>query len=147
MLTLIRGLPGSGKSTLARAMTTTAQRNVKTWENTLHFEADMFFDKDEKNYLFDATKLGEAHEWCLGEARKYLGYGCNVIVSNTFTTERELRPYLSLPFELHRDIPVNIIECHGTFGSVHGVPESSLAKMRARWWPTDREHIFKIYGV
>jgi adenylate kinase family enzyme len=57
ILTLVRGLPGSGKSTFANFI----------WNEYAICEADKFFYDSEGHYLFDASKLREAHKWCRDE--------------------------------------------------------------------------------
>jgi hypothetical protein len=32
-------------------------------------------------------------------------------------------------------VSVQVIEVHGDFGNIHGVPDETIAKMRARWEP------------
>lgn len=49
-LFIIRGLPGSGKSMFARTI-------ASSMDDTVHFEADMFFERDGE-YRFDATNDG-----------------------------------------------------------------------------------------
>ena len=89
-LTLVRGIPGSGKSTLAKALT--------EGSDAVHLETDMFWMVDGE-YKFDINRLREAHEWCRTETRKHLKSGMDVVVSNTFTTIKELRPYFDLAKE------------------------------------------------
>lgn len=57
--------------------------------------------------------------------------GSNPVVSNTFTTQREVNPYLDLAKEY--GYKVNIIECKGNFGSIHNVPPETIEKMKRRW--------------
>ena len=132
MLYLIRGLPGSGKSTLAKVIA----RDINSQDpgRCKHMEADMFFVNDKGVYVFDKDKISDAHEWCQERARLALRNDIDVIVSNTFTTLGEIKPYLDMAKDARVD--VQIIECHGTFKSVHNVPEEVLARMRARWQPT-----------
>lgn len=121
-LILIRGLPGSGKSTLAASM---------AWDaDCVHREADMFWYRNGE-YKFNPTKLKEAHEWCQNETQAALDMGCDVIVSNTFTTVQELKPY----FEIARKYGIvpTVVACQNQFKNIHNVPEATLAKMSARW--------------
>jgi hypothetical protein len=82
-------------------------------------------------YLFDASRLREAHEWCQATTREYLSQGCDVVVSNTFTTVKELRPYFDIAKEF--GIVPNVFVAQNNFGNTHNVPAETLAKMRARF--------------
>lgn len=125
-LILVRGLPGSGKSTLARGMLTDA------WAR--HYEADQYFMQD-GTYRFDSARLGEAHHWCLSSTRRWLEEedtrSRRAVVSNTFTTIRELRPYFDMAREL--GIVPSVIVCQNQFENVHSVPEETLNRMRTRF--------------
>ena len=123
VLTIIRGLPGSGKSTLARTM-------VKSGLCNYNFEADMYFQSNGE-YLFDTSLLGEAHTWCQHSVEDVMSLGLNPVVSNTFVTQREAKPYLELAKKY--EYKVNIIECKGDFGSIHNVPPETIEKMKRRW--------------
>ena len=115
-LVLIRGLPGSGKSTLAKCMT-----------DFKHLETDMFWGTD---YNFDITRIKEAHQWCQNlTAMRLRNY--NVVVSNTFTTRKEIEPYLNIAKEY--GIVPQIITCEGSFRNIHNVPEEVIEKMKARF--------------
>lgn len=122
-LILIRGLPGSGKSTLA-------QEIVLGKENWEHYEADMYFMNNGK-YDFNPSLLGRAHSWCQNEVESAFHYGVNVVVSNTFTTLKELTPYFLIAKE-HGIIP-SVVHCQHSFGSVHDVPQETIDKMKTRW--------------
>ena len=122
-LILIRGLPGSGKSTLAK--------QIQEGGLLAHLEADMYFVNEDGQYIFDATQLYRAHQWCQQQTFAYLKTGLSVIVSNTFTTQKELQPYLDMATEL--GITPQVIICQGEFGSVHNVPEETLLKMKQRF--------------
>lgn len=122
-LVLIRGLPGSGKTTLA---TKICLNNIYS----KHFEADHYFMVNGE-YVFDANKLHEAHKWCLRSTKEALESGYKVVVSNTFTTEKELKPYFELAKEL--GIYPEVILCQSKFGSIHNVPEETLIKMKKRF--------------
>lgn len=119
-LVLIRGLPGSGKSTMARNMT-----------GYRHLEADMFFTDLDGVYIYDASKIKAAHEWCQINVKWALERGEKVVVSNTFTRSFEMEPYFEMAKTL--GIEPRIIEATGNWPNVHGVPAEVVEKMRQRW--------------
>lgn len=121
---LIRGIPGSGKSTLAKNLT-----------NYIHIETDMYWGKD---YKFDPAQLGKAHSWCqekfkfiLSLELDFITYYKGIIVSNTFTTLKELRPYFEIA--KHFNIMPQIILCQGNYKNVHNVPTETIEKMKNRF--------------
>lgn len=125
-LYIIRGLPGSGKSTEAQRLLNTDPENFR-W-----FEADMFFVHSiTGEYIFRASLLGEAHKWCLFMTEVALKQGFNTIVSNTFSTRREFRPYDYLAKKLN--VPIDIRQMDGNYGSIHEVPEKTIQAMKDRW--------------
>lgn len=126
-LILIRGLPGSGKSTLAQTILAST-RIPHYWK---HFEADLYFYNKSNEYVFDKTKLHEAHKWCLERTDNALQYYYNVIVSNTFTTKKELTPYFQLA-KKYNLVPI-IYLCQNQFNSIHNVPEETILRMKKRF--------------
>lgn len=121
-LYIIRGLPGSGKSTLAR--------KLADEYGCSHYEADQYFMEDGV-YKFDPSKLRKAHEQCWNHTFDDISQGRNVIVSNTFTTIKEMREYFYLANSSGCELV--ILECVGNYGSIHGVPEEKIEQMRNRW--------------
>jgi tRNA uridine 5-carbamoylmethylation protein Kti12 len=128
MLIIIRGLPGSGKSTLAEHLE--ASFNSTNGEVARVFEADQYFQTLE-GYKFDGTKLREAHDDCQRRAFDWMKLGNIAIVSNTSTQRWEYQPYISMAKMLN--MPVQVIEVHGDFGNIHGVPPDKIESMRNRW--------------
>lgn len=126
-LYLLRGLPGAGKSTLASII-----------EPIFWFEADKYFEDRDGNYHFDATKLKEAHKWCLDRVKKAMsapnGFPpSRIVVSNTFTQEWEMALYFELAeiygYRVHSIVVENR---HGGINK-HGVPQEKLEVMRDRF--------------
>lgn len=120
MLYLIRGWPGSGKTTKAKELLQVGKVDV-------YYEADMFFESPVLGYTFDASKLWQAHAWCVRKTREALEQGLNVAVSNTFIKLWELQQYIDLGF------PYEIIECRGVYHNTHGVPVEKVISMRAKY--------------
>jgi AAA domain len=121
-LVLIRGMPGSGKSTIAAAMDTEL--------DSIHLEADMYFMFGGK-YNFDAGLLHRAHMWCQEETDRYLKQDYVVVVSNTFTTIKELRPYFDIA--LSNGILPAVYLAQNQFKNIHDVPQESLDRMKRRF--------------
>ena len=128
ILYIVGGLPGSGKSTYARTLVAPSA----------HFEADQYFMKGGK-YVFDPSKLKDAHGDCLARTRKAMASGKHkvVAVSNTFTMKWEVQPYIDLGNEL--GWTVRVIRMTGDYGSIHDVPKDSIERMRGRFEPIDGE--------
>lgn len=120
-LILVRGLPGSGKSTIAKAL-------IGFY---MHVETDMFWIDDQGNYDFRPSKLGEAHQWCRNRTTELMTAGFSVVVSNTFTTKKELLPYFELAKEF--DCVPQVILAQGKFGNIHNVPPEVINQMAGRF--------------
>ena len=130
-LCIIRGIPGSGKTTKA------IELKKSIYPDSVIFEADQFFEK-EGSYNFDASKLHYAHIECKQNTETSLINNIKtVIVSNTFTTLKELKPYFELAKQYNYCIVVYelphapVIE--GTQKNIHNVPEETISRMLKRW--------------
>ena len=122
-LYLIRGVPGSGKTTLAKKV-------VEWYDCICHLESDMYFERTGQ-YVFDREKLYAAHNWCQTTVQVLLNQGKRVVVSNTFTTYREMEPYVK--YAKLNGIGVTLITMTKEYGSIHDVPEETMIKMRERF--------------
>jgi len=138
-LILIRGLPGSGKSTLAQQLFQSyLDQNIAA----VHYEADQYFTQTSGQYVWDASKIGAAHEWCRTSAKLALEQEQTVLVSNTFTLKRELTPYFEMIQEYGKNPTVLIAQ--SDFGSVHDVPAATLLNMKTRF-TYDISSLFKSF--
>jgi len=121
VLYIVRGIPGSGKSTFAKTL------------GGSHHEADKFFMVDGK-YQFDGTKLKDAHIWCQNKVKTDMMVGREkIVVSNTFTQEWEMEPYLELAKTHEYKIFSIIVENRHGGTNEHGVPDEVLTKMCGRF--------------
>lgn len=125
-LILLRGLPGAGKSTLAEIILCAIR--MQNW-----FEADMFFEHTGE-YKFDPAKLPAAHGWCqLKTETAMQDHMEMIVVSNTFTTEKEMKPYLEMATRHGYTVVSIVVENRHGNKSIHGVPEETMTKMEARF--------------
>lgn len=122
-LILLRGLPGSGKTTFAKSL------------GDNHIEADMWFiDEETGEYKFDASKLKYAHNWCQDVTENWMDDNEErIIVSNTFTTEKEMAPYVLLAVKYGYNITSLVVENRHGNSSVHNVPAETIEKMKSRF--------------
>lgn len=125
MLYIIRGLPGSGKSTLADTLSDALP--------ALRWEADQYHMQDGV-YNWKAENQHAAHRWCQDGVEECMRCGHkNVIVSNTSTTEKEMKPYLALAEKYGYAVTSIIVENRRGGESVHNVPEETMQRMESRF--------------
>ena len=121
-LILLRGLPGSGKSTFAKTICDE------------YYEADQYFINENGEYVFDASKLKLAHEWCKLRTEHAMEDGVEkIVVSNTFTQAWEMQPYFELAAKYGYRTHSLIIENKHGGKNVHNVPDSKLKEMKDRF--------------
>ena len=123
-LILLRGLPGAGKSTFAKFLQSIG---------TVHIEADQYFTDRNGNYNYDGSKIQEAHEFCQERTKMYLANGSNVVVSNTSTTEKEIKVYQEIADAYGADFISLIVENRHGNSSVHSVPDHVMINMKNRF--------------
>lgn len=128
ILYILRGLPGSGKSTLAREL-----MRLYESENPQWFEADMWHMVD-GTYQWKADRVSFAHEQCQSHVKKAmeLHHGV-IIVSNTFTREWEMEPYINMCREHGYTYYSLIVENRHGNENIHNVPKANINKMRERF--------------
>lgn len=128
VLVLVRGLPGTGKSTLAGLFSPSAPT----------LAADDYF-MVEGEYRFDPNFLGQAHAVCQHRTREALSLFPAVVVANTFSQRWELEPYFTIAREHNAKVHVidlfdaGLDDAALAARNVHGVPQHTIAAMRARW--------------
>jgi predicted kinase len=122
ILYIVRGIPGSGKSTFAKTLT----------EN--HVEADIYFLDDNSNYVFDITKIKDAHRWCQTIVEEWMeSEQEKITVSNTFTQEWEMEVYFELSKKYGYKVFTIVVENRHNGVNQHNVPEDKIQIMKDRF--------------
>lgn len=101
------------------------------------YSADDYFYENGPNpgeYDFDREKLGAAHGQCKARTESAMASGvAKVFVANTFTTEKEIKPYKELAEQYGYMLMSIIVENRHGNKSVHGVPEETMVAMEERF--------------
>lgn len=127
-LILLRGLPGSGKSTIGDIMLFTGQNNQDV------LSADNFFIDRDGNYIFDATRLKEAHNDCQQKcAERMKMQFSKIVIANTFTQEWEMEKYFEMADRYRYRVHSLIVENRHGSQNIHDVPEDKLEQMKNRF--------------
>ena len=142
VMILVRGLPGSGKSTLAVAL----QRKFNNDDYDLYVrksEADAYFVRPDGRYDFNGNLIKQAHSWCFkGSVAGFLNGEKHVsIVSNTFTTNKEMYNYAE--FCRVHNVKLVVVRCIADFGSIHDVPDEVIERMKNRF--ESSEHCTELF--
>ena len=128
-LILLRGVPGSGKTTLGNAILFTNQSNIQDV-----LSADNFFINEKEEYVFDFSKLKEAHNDCQVKcAERMRNEFSKIVVANTFTQEWEMEPYFLMAERYNYRIHTVIVENRHGNKNVHNVPEEKIEQMVKRF--------------
>ncbi|XP_068216199.1 NEDD4-binding protein 2-like [Palaemon carinicauda] len=132
IVVLMRGLPGSGKSSLAR--------EIKGYSGVVLSTDDYFVDKKGR-YIYEPSKISEAHSWNKNRARKMLReMKSPIIIDNTNLQAWEMKPYVQLA--LHNGYEIDILEPETPWKyavkelakkNSHGVPKEKIKEMLERY--------------
>jgi predicted kinase len=128
-LILLRGLPGSGKTTLAKVIL-----QLPSNIDPEVLSADDFFENNNGEYIFDATKLREAHNYCQFRCSERMRQQkAKIVVANTFTQEWEMDEYFKMAERYNYRVHTLIVENRHGGENVHGVPKDKLQQMKDRF--------------
>lgn len=119
ILHIVRGIPGAGKTTF-----------VKNFLKCYNVEADHFFMRDGV-YTYDKNKIAFAHEFCYNAVTNAMLMGIDVSVSNTFVKLEHIYPYITIARKL--GYKYEVVHVVGQHGSIHGVPEEVIERMKGDW--------------
>lgn len=147
-LIILRGISGSGKSTFTNMVR-------KTFPHLVHCSADLYFEEP-NGYVFNPSKLGEAHGQCYRTAiYAMIDRASMVVVDNTNTTMVELAPYVQAGQAFGYNVKlvqlISPVE-QAVERNVHGVPALTVAHQFSRfettphYWPSTETFGRRITG-
>ena len=120
-LIILRGVPGSGKSTVAFL-----------FGGMICCTDDYFTDAD-GNYNWNLEEVGIAHKTCQVKCEDAMKNNQEkIIIANTNTTDKEMKPYEELAKEYNYKVFYLVIENRHGNNSLHNVPEETITKMSDR---------------
>ena len=131
-LILLRGLPGNGKTTTSEILA--SELGIKT--NPTHSADDYFYENGPNpgQYDFDREKLGAAHSQCQRRVEDDMRIGSEkIFVANTFTTDKEIKPYKELAEKYGYLLISLVVENRHGNKSIHNVPEETMNAMEERF--------------
>lgn len=134
-LILLRALPGAGKTTFAKFLLNNLNPDLDV---TICAADDYFYDESGK-YNFDASQLHFAHLSCQQNVEIAMQRAARdnlksvIIVHNTNTTPKEIRPYEQMAVTYSYKLTSLIVENRHGNRSVHGVPAEAMDRMRNRF--------------
>lgn len=121
---LLSGVPGSGKSSLVNKMSLAGDVTVCS--------ADHYFEKTGQ-YVFDVTRMGDAHGECLRKFTNALFRNDElIVVDNTNTSALELAPYVALAQAFNASCEIITVDCDPQLAferNVHNVPLNTIRRM------------------
>jgi 50S ribosomal subunit-associated GTPase HflX len=94
---------------------------------------------EDGEYKFDPSKLKQAHSWCQNEVHNAMilnvttGEHSDIAVSNTFTQEWEMEPYMELAKSWGYRVFSIVVENRHEGVNQHNVPEDKLQAMKDRF--------------
>lgn len=132
-LIVMRGLPGSGKSYLAEKLAEETGASI--------YSTDNWFTNGVGEYVFDGSKLGEAHEATQTAVGEAMARGeSTIIVDDTNTRFWEMAPYFQLAGAYRYTVETRIPDTDWAWDvevcsrrNTHGAPIEAIRRMAERF--------------
>jgi len=96
--------------------------------------ADDYVTDRKGNYNWRPETTGASHKWCQRKCEMFLKRGITpVVVANTTTTEKELKPYYDIAKKYGYKVFSVIVENRHGGKNSHNVPKETLKNMTDRF--------------
>lgn len=125
-VSILIGPSGAGKTTYVR----------ENYADAEYCSADVYFvDPNDCVYRFDASKLQDAHSYCLWSFCEALSNGKDAVVDNTNCNEIDVAPYIAVAtaYSAEVDITVFVVDYNDAEKlarrNVHNVPVDVIERM------------------
>lgn len=153
ILICTRGAPGSGKSYLARSIIDRTMNG--DYDNHVFSTDDFFYDRRTKRYLFDRSKLSQAHESNqFRVAQRTLNGWSPIIIDNTNMKWWEMFPYFKSAVQysyiikiLEPNTPWRISVGKLAQRNKHGVDQEAIARMLSNYEPGSVDDILRAMQI
>lgn len=85
-------------------------------------------------YKWSPETVGKSHDWCQRKCMRFMKKQIDrIVVANTSTTNRELKPYYDLAKKFNYKVFSVIVENRASTQSIHNVPEETIIKMKNKF--------------
>lgn len=153
VMIVMRGAPGSGKSYLAKSLIDATMNG--DYANHIFSTDDYFYDKRSKRYLYDRSKLSQAHDSNqFRVAQRTLNGWSPIIVDNTNMKLWEMFPYIREAVRnsyviklLEPNTPWRISVGKLEQRNKHGVDREAIARMLTNYEPGTIMDVLKAMHI
>ena len=124
-LYILRSVSGAGKSTLSK--------KLLQLPDSVAFAADDYHTDEWGNYVWKIHNISKAHNWCKRQVENSMeDCVANIIVHNTNTSEKEIKPYLDLAEEYGYKVVSLVVENRHRGKNIHDVPDETLDRQERK---------------
>lgn len=102
----------------------------------------MYFEDSEGNYIWNPSKLRDAHTWCKERTEHWMEWSIKyylgtepfkMFITNTFTQEWEMEDYFKLAEQYGYQVVSLIVENRHGNKNIHSVPDEKIEQMKERF--------------
>lgn len=133
-LFLIRGVQGAGKSSVAKRLSSNICEIDQFWYHRKKADGTVERNVEGGEYIFDPSLVHLASQFCLDRCEMFMrNRRERVVVANTFSTTKELKPYYELAEKYDYMTFSIIVENRHGGTNVHDVSEDIVNRLKRRF--------------